>query len=88
VNACAAAGIAPVIAMGRDAHHPSLDERFAGPPPSPPKDPTPLAAMDHRLKTPEGKKLYALRKQRPNRCSASSNRCSGCPSSCCVASTM
>ena len=65
VNACASAGIDPVIAMGREAHHPSLDERFAGPPPSPPKDPTPLAAMDHHLKTPEGKKLYALRKQTP-----------------------
>ena len=64
VNACAAAGIDPVIAMGREAHHPTLDERFAGPPP-PPKDPTPLAAMDHHLKTPEGKKLYALRKQTP-----------------------
>jgi transposase len=64
VNACAAAGIDPVIAMGRDAHHPSLDARFAEPPP-PPQNPTPLAAMDHRLKTPEGKKLYALRKQMP-----------------------
>ena len=65
MNACAAAGIAPVIAMGREAHHPTLDQRFAGPPPSPPKDPTPLAAMDHRLKTPAGKTLYALRKQTP-----------------------
>jgi len=65
INACASAGIDPVIAMGREAHHPSLDERFAVPPPSPPKDPTPLAAMDHHLKTPEGKKLYALRKQTP-----------------------
>lgn len=64
VNACAAAGIDPVIAMGREAHHPSLDERFAEPPP-PPQDPTPLEAMDHRLKTPEGKKRYALRKQTP-----------------------
>ena len=51
--------------MGREANHPTLDERFAGPPPWPPKDPTPLEAMDHRLKTPEGKKLYALRKQIP-----------------------
>jgi len=64
VNAWAAAGIDPVIAMGRDAHHPSLEERFA-PAPSPPEDPTPLAAMDHRLKTQAGKKLYALRKQTP-----------------------
>ena len=64
VNACAAAGIDPVIAMGREAHHPSLEERFAGPPP-PPQDPTPLEAMGHRLQTPEGKRLYALRKQTP-----------------------
>jgi len=64
VNACAAAGIDPVIAMGREAHHPALDDRFAEPPPAP-QDPTPLEAMDHRLKTPEGKKRYALRKQTP-----------------------
>ena len=64
VNACAAAGIDPVIAMGREVHHPTLDERFAEPP-LPPKHPTPLEAMDHRLKTPAGKKLYALRKQTP-----------------------
>jgi transposase len=63
-NACAAAGIDPVIAMGRQAHHPTLDQRFAAAPP-PPQDPTPLEAMDHRLKTPEGKQLYALRKQIP-----------------------
>jgi len=64
VNACAAAGIEPVIAMGRQTHHPSLDERFADAPPAP-DVPTPLEAMQHRLKTPEGKKLYALRKQTP-----------------------
>ena len=64
VNACAAAGIDPLIAIGREAHHPSLGERFAGPPP-PPQDPTPLEAMGHRLQTPEGKRLYALRKQTP-----------------------
>ena len=64
VNACAAAGIDPLIAIGREAHHPSLGERFAGPPP-PPQDPTPLEAMGHRLQTPEGKRLYALRKQAP-----------------------
>ena len=64
VNACAAAGIDPVIAMGREAHHPSLDERFAAAPP-PPEQPSPLEAMEHRFKTPEGKQLYALRKQTP-----------------------
>jgi transposase len=64
VTACAAAGIDPVIAMGREAHHPSLGERFAAPP-AEPRDPTPLAAMGHRLQTQEGKRLYALRKQTP-----------------------
>jgi len=64
VEACAAAGIDPLIAMGREAHHPSLGERFAEPPPQP-QGPTPLAAMGHRLQTPEGKRLYALRKHTP-----------------------
>jgi transposase len=64
VNACAAAGIEPVIAMGRQAHHPSLEERFAEPPP-PPEAPTPLEAMRHRLHTKQGKQRYALRKQTP-----------------------
>jgi hypothetical protein len=50
--------------MGREAHHPSLAERFADAPP-PPADPTPLEAMRHRLQTREGKKRYALRKQTP-----------------------
>jgi len=29
VAACAAAGIEPMLALGRTPHHPSLDERFA-----------------------------------------------------------
>jgi transposase len=64
VNACAAAGIAPVIAMGREAHHPALAERFVEDP-TPPENPTPIAAMRHRLQTKEGKERYALRKQTP-----------------------
>jgi len=64
VEACAAAGIEPLIAPGRQPHHPALDERFASAPPAP-QDPTPVEAMAHRLATPEGKKLYALRKQTP-----------------------
>jgi transposase len=64
VTACAAAAITPLIAMGREVHHPSLNERFADTP-TPPKDPTPLEAMAYRLQTREGKKLYALRKQTP-----------------------
>jgi len=64
VTACAAAGINPLVAMDRQPHHPSLDERFAAVPPAP-ENPTPVEAMAHRLVTPAGKKLYALRKQTP-----------------------
>ena len=62
VTACAAAGIAPLIAPGRQSHHPSLSERFAEALTAP-DDPTPVEA--HRLKTPEGRKLYAQRKHTP-----------------------
>ena len=64
VTACDAAAITPLIAMGREVHHPSLHQRFAEAPPAP-ENPTPIEAMAHRLTTPEGKKLYALRKQMP-----------------------
>ena len=64
VKACEAAKVEPLIATGREAHHPSLNDRFADAPP-PPENPTPVEAMAYRLKTPEGKKLYALRKQVP-----------------------
>ena len=67
VKACKAAAIEPLLAMGRDSHHPSLRERFAAAPAAPaaPENPTPVEAMAHRLQTPEGKKLYALRKHTP-----------------------
>ena len=61
VNACAQAKIQPLIALGREAHHGGLFERFAEPAPLQAK-PTPLAAMRHRLQTRRGRKLYALRK--------------------------
>ena len=64
VAACEKAGIAPLIAAGRQPHHRALNERFAKAPPAP-ENPTPVEAMAHRLKTPEGRKLYALRKQTP-----------------------
>jgi transposase len=64
VGACQAAGIVPLIAMGRQPHHPPLAERFADTPPAP-ENPMPVEAMAHRLTTPEGRKLYALRKQIP-----------------------
>jgi hypothetical protein len=62
VDACGIAGLEPLIAQGRQSHYPPLSERLAEVPP-PPAEPTPIEAMAHRLQTPEGKKLYALRKQ-------------------------
>ena len=64
VTACAEAKIAPLIALGREHHHLSWQDRFAEAPP-PPQDPTPLEAMTYRLASPEGKRSYALRKQTP-----------------------
>ena len=64
VEACRHASLEPLIAMGRQPHHPPLGERFAKEAPRP-ENPTPVEAMAHRLKTPEGRKLYALRKQTP-----------------------
>jgi len=65
VEGCAAAKIEPLIAMGRTRHHVSWKQRFAAAPKSPPDSATPLQKMAHRLKTPQGRKLYALRKQTP-----------------------
>jgi transposase len=65
VEGCAAAKIEPLIAMGRTRHHVSWRQRFAAAPKSPPDSATPLQKMAHRLKTPRGRKLYALRKQTP-----------------------
>ena len=62
VGACVKAKVEPLIAQRREAHHPPLAERFA-PAPAAPLDPTPLEAMTHALRTPRGRKLYALRKQ-------------------------
>ena len=64
VEACEKAGVKPLIAMGRQPHHPPLEERFEPTAPAP-KNPTPVEGMAHRLKTPEGRDLYALRKQTP-----------------------
>ena len=47
VEDCAAAGAAPLIATGRQPHHPSLSERFETAP-SAPKNPTPVEAMARR----------------------------------------
>ncbi|WP_324731262.1 IS1182 family transposase [Pseudomonas paeninsulae] len=62
VEICHAARIEPLLAVGRDAHHPHWRERF--------EEPTALAEpasqveqMKHRLKTKAGRATYALRKQ-------------------------
>jgi hypothetical protein len=60
--ACAQAGIEPLIAMGRDAHHLHGSERFSEPA-AVPADATPIQRMQHRLKTRQGRAAYALRKQ-------------------------
>jgi transposase len=64
VDACHASGIDPLLAPGREAHHPHWSERLSEPEPLP-EDPAPtlVEKMKHRLKTREGKALYALRKQ-------------------------
>jgi transposase len=64
VAQCAAAEVEPLIAVGREPHHPSWRERFAAPPPEP-ENPTAVERMAWRLRTPQGKKLYGLRKQTP-----------------------
>ena len=65
VERCEAAKIQPLIALGRQLHHRSWKERFAAAPNAPPATATAMQRMAYRLKTPEGKKLYALRKQTP-----------------------
>lgn len=64
VRGCEAAGIAPLISLGREKHHTGWKKRFEAAGPAP-ENATPMQAMAHRLATPEGKRLYALRKQIP-----------------------
>ena len=65
VTGCEAAKIVPLIALGRERHHPTWKDRFAESPPPLPDNPSPMAAMAHRLATKAGKQRYALRKQIP-----------------------
>ena len=85
VEACEKAGAEPVIAMGRQPHHPPLSERFEKAPDAP-KDPTPVEAMAHRLKTPRAVRSTPCANRRRSRCSASSNQRSDSVNSCCAAS--
>ena len=61
LNSCEHEHITPYIATERDKHNQPLKERFSEPKP-PPEDADPVTKMKHRLKTYEGKKLYAKRK--------------------------
>jgi len=61
VERCQAEHITPYIAQGRQHHNGPLHERFAGDPPEP-HQPSPVEAMAHRLKTRQGKAIYARRK--------------------------
>jgi transposase len=73
VDACAAAGIDPLIAQGRQSHYPPLSERTAADPPAP-ENPTPAEAMAHRLQTKAARPSMRCASRYRNRCSASSNR--------------
>ena len=57
-----AAKITPLIAPGREGHHPGWRDRFTEPEPLA-ADATPVEKMKHTLKTKAGRALYALRKQ-------------------------
>ena len=62
VEHCLAAKIEPLLAAGRDGHHPHWADRFTTPPPLA-EPASAVERMRHRLKTPKGRKHYGLRKQ-------------------------
>jgi transposase len=62
VRLCEAVGTEPLLAMQREGHHLPWQERFATPSPLP-EDAGPVERMAHRLRTPAGRAVYALRKQ-------------------------
>lgn len=61
---CERRGLVPYIARRRDQHHVPWYERAAPPEPLP-AEADAVQRMAHRLRTPEGRALYALRKQLP-----------------------
>jgi transposase len=64
VEHCERRGIVPYIARRRDQHYMPWYERSACPEPLP-ASADPVQRMAHRMKTPEGRAVYALRKQLP-----------------------
>jgi len=61
VTACEGKEITPYIAVSREQHNQSPFDRFSEPPPLP-ENADSVARMRHRLKTKDGKSIYALRK--------------------------
>lgn len=60
VGACAGQGIEPLIALGREAYHLSLDERCGcGPDAAAPSTDDPVKNMAWRLRTKNGRVRYA-----------------------------
>ena len=61
VAQCHGHGVDPYIAAGREAHYPPLTQRLSEPS-SVAEDASAVDRMKHRLRTPEGRELYAIRK--------------------------
>ena len=61
-EACEQQNVIPLLACGREAHHPRPEARFADAGEAPPAKASPMERMQHRIKTTEGKKIYAKRK--------------------------
>ena len=53
--------VEPCISAGREGHNPKLEERFADPAPLS-EEVTPVERMKYRMKTPDGRAVYAKRK--------------------------
>lgn len=62
VERCVQAKIEPLLAAGRDGHHPHWEDRFTEPP-ALTEPASAVERMKHRLKTIQGRQLYGLRKQ-------------------------
>ena len=61
VKQCEVKNITPYISFGKEKHNQPLEERFKEADPLP-HNPTSIEKMKHRLKTQEGKEIYAQRK--------------------------
>jgi Transposase DDE domain len=62
VTTCLAAGLAPLLAAGRESHHLPWQDRFTEPAPLA-TEATAVQRMKHQLKTRAGRAQYGLRKQ-------------------------